>query len=151
MGVSKPGAASAARATRKKNAAKRPAKTRAKPAFKDPAGGLSPAGRAQYRKTEGARLRPGVKNTTSEMSPDEMRRKGSFLRRHFTTLRGPLVDKDGKPTRLALSANAWGEAIPKTLAAARKLAQKGLSLLTRYKRTKAAVGMEAKPAAKRGS
>jgi hypothetical protein len=135
MGVSKPGAASAARTTRKKNAAKRPAKTRAKPALKDPAGGLSPAGRAQYRKTEGARLRPGVKKAASDMTPEDMRRKGSFLRRHFATLRGPLVDKKGNPTRLALSASAWGEAIPKTLAAARKLAQKGLTLLTRYKRT----------------
>jgi len=57
-----------------------------------------------------------------------MRRKGSFLRRHFAHLRGPL-ERDGKPTRLALSAHAWGEPVPKTIAAAKKLAAKGTALL----------------------
>jgi hypothetical protein len=69
-------------------------------------------------------------------TPEKMRRKGSFLRRHFATLRGPLVGDDGKPTRLALSAHAWGEPVPKTLAAARRLATKGSRLLARYAKTK---------------
>ena len=44
--------------------------------------------------------------------------------------------RDGKPARLALSAHAWGEPVPKTMAAARKLAAKGKELLARYERAK---------------
>lgn len=63
-----------------------------------------------------------------------MKRKGSFLRRHYANLRGPLKDKNGQPTRLALAAQAWGEKIPTTLAAAKRLAEKGARLLERYKK-----------------
>ena len=45
--------------------------------------------------------------------------------------------KDGKPTRLALSAHAWGEPVPKTAAAAKKLAGKGTALLKKYQASKA--------------
>lgn len=100
---------------------------------KDPKGGLTSAGRAAYLKSEGAHLKPGVMGKTD--TPEKMKRKGSFLRRHFANLRGPLVSESGKPTRLALSAHAWGEPVPKTLAAAKKLADKGTRLLERYKRT----------------
>ena len=106
--------------------------------LKDPRGGLTAAGRAHYKQTEGANLKPGVKGPAD--TPEKMRRKGSFLRRHYATLRGPLVDEDGKPTRLALQARAWGEAAPKTPAAARKLAEKGARLLERYRKAKAAAG-----------
>jgi Domain of unknown function (DUF6321) len=58
-------------------------------------------------------------------TPEKMRRKGSFLRRHFARLRGPLVDDAGEPTRLALSAHAWGEPVPRTAAAACRLAGNG--------------------------
>ncbi|WP_165250469.1 DUF6321 domain-containing protein [Paludisphaera soli] len=103
-------------------------------ARKDPKGGLTAAGREHYRKAEGAKLKPGVKKRLSDMTPDEMKRKGSFLRRHFATLRGPLRDDDGKPTRLALQAHAWGEPVPRTPEAARKLADKGTRLLERYRK-----------------
>jgi len=46
------------------------------------------------------------------------------------------MQRDGEPTRLALSAHAWGEAVPKTLADARKLAAKGSKLLEKYQRAK---------------
>src|ERR1700754_5259856 len=98
---------------------------------KDPKGGLTAAGREFYRRKEGAHLKPGVKGAAD--TPEKMRRKGSFLTRHFTHPRGPMV-KDGKPTRLALSAHAWGEPVPKTDAAAKKLAAKGRQLLQRYHR-----------------
>ena len=97
---------------------------------KDPNGGLTAKGRAFYKKTEGANLKPGVKGVAD--TPEKMKRKGSFLTRHFTHPRGPMVDAKGKPTRLALSAHAWGEAVPKTDAAAKKLAAKGRRLLERY-------------------
>ncbi|WP_216843054.1 DUF6321 domain-containing protein [Granulicella sp. S190] len=96
---------------------------------KDPEGGLTAAGREFYKTTEGANLKPGVKGKAD--TPEKMRRKGSFLTRHFTHPRGPMV-KDGEPTRLALSAHAWGEAVPKTEAAAKKLAAKGRKLLEKY-------------------
>ncbi len=97
---------------------------------KDPSGGLTAAGRAFYKKTDAANLKPGVKGAAD--TPEKMRRKGSFLTRHFTHPRGPMVDDKGKPTRLALSAHAWGEAVPKTDGAARKLAAKGRKLLEKY-------------------
>jgi len=46
----------------------------------------------------------------------------------------PLVDAHGRPTRFALSAHAWGEPVPKTPAAARRIAAKGKRLLDRYRR-----------------
>ena len=101
---------------------------------KDPKGGLTAAGRAKFAKTEGANLKPGVRGKAD--SPAKMRRKGSFLRRHFANPSGPMVDDDGKPTRLALSAHAWGEPVPKTAAAARKLAAKGKTLLEQYDKSK---------------
>src|ERR1700755_3100386 len=106
-------------------------KSIAKQPRKDPRGGLTAAGRKYFARKEGAQLRPGVKGAAD--TPEKMRRKGSFLRRHFAHLRGPL-EKDGKPTRLALSAHAWGEPVPKTEAAARKLAAKGTRLLEQYDR-----------------
>lgn len=101
---------------------------------KDPNGGLTAAGRKAYREKEGANLKPGVIGPAD--TPEKMMRKGSFLRRHYATLRGPLVGDDGKPTRLALQARAWGEPAPKTEAAARRLAEKGTRLLERYKKAK---------------
>jgi hypothetical protein len=103
--------------------------------IKDPSGGLTSEGRRYFARKEGAHLKPGVKGPAN--TPEKLRRKGSFLRRHFATLRGPLVDDQGKPTRLALSAHAWGEPVPRTLTAARKLAAKGARLLERYAASKA--------------
>jgi hypothetical protein len=96
---------------------------------KDPEGGLSAKGRRFYKNFEGANLKPGVKGPAD--TPEKLKRKGSFLTRHFTHPRGPMV-KNGKPTRLALSAHAWGEPVPKTETAAKKLAAKGRALLRKY-------------------
>ena len=104
---------------------------------KDSQGGLTDAGRAAYNKATGSNLKPGVKKTLAAMSPEEVKRKGSFLRRPYVNLAGPLIDDSGKPTRLALQAHAWGEPVPKTAEAAKKLAEKGAKLLERYKVMKA--------------
>ena len=103
--------------------------------LKDPKGGLTAAGRAHYKKKEGANLKPGVKGAAD--TPEKMRRKGSFLTRFYTDPSGPLVDEDGDPTRLALAARAWGESAPMSEEAAAKLAAKGRRLLEKYKKTKA--------------
>ena len=107
-----------------------------KQVLKDPRGGLTAAGRAEFRRKDGSHLKPGVKGAAD--TPEKMRRKGSFLRRHFVTLSGPLLDDKGEPTRLALSAQAWGEKIPKTEADVKKLAAKGATLLAQYAKAKKA-------------
>ena len=104
-------------------------------AEKDPKGGLTAAGRAAFKKRDGSNLKPGVKGAAD--TPEKMRRKGSFLTRMFTHPRGPMVDEKGEPTRLALSAHAWGEPVPKTEAAAKKLAAKGAKLLKQYQAQRA--------------
>jgi Domain of unknown function (DUF6321) len=104
---------------------------------KDPQGGLTAAGRKAFAKKQGAHLRPGVTKKMSEMTPSDMRRKGSWAVRFYGREKlPPLVDADGNPTRHALSAHAWGEPVPKTVTAARKIAAKGQRLLARYQRLK---------------
>jgi hypothetical protein len=105
--------------------------------LKDPKGGLTAAGRRAYARKEGAHLKPGVKKKISEMTPQEMRRKGSWAVRFYGRAELPaLKDTHGKPTRFALSAAAWGEPVPKTVTAARRIAAKGHRLLARYERTR---------------
>jgi hypothetical protein len=106
--------------------------------LKNPKGGLTAAGRADFARTEGAHLKPGVTKPVSEMTPEEMRRKGSWAARFYgrETL-PPLLKPNGEPTRFALSAHAWGEKVPATEAEARKIAAKGRELLKRYKVLKA--------------
>lgn len=99
-------------------------------AGRDPKGGLTAAGRAFYAAKDGSHLKAGV--TGAADTPEKMHRKGSFLVRMFTHPRGPMVDAKGEPTRLALSAHAWGEPVPKTMSAAHKLAAKGHTLLAKY-------------------
>ena len=102
--------------------------------YKDPKGGLTEAGRRKFERSgESKNLQPGVK--ASNPKGQDARRKGSFLTRFFTNPSGPLF-KDGKPTRLALSAHAWGEPVPKTADAATRLAAKGRAILKRYQASK---------------
>lgn len=120
-----------ARAKRGRQTARKTSPTR------DPKGGLTAAGRKAFRRRDGAHLKPGVKKKLSEMTPQEMRRKGSWAVRFYGRAKlPPLVDEKGRPTRHALSAHAWGEPVPKTIAAARRIAAKGRRLLARYERTK---------------
>jgi len=102
--------------------------------LKDPKGGLTAAGRRHFKQTEGANLKPGVKGPAN--TPEKMRRKGSFLTRFFTNPSGPMKDEKGRPTRLALSAAAWGEPVPQNMQDAAKLAAKGRRLLERYRNMK---------------
>ena len=127
-------------ASAKSSTAKSPAKASKKAASKrsvslpasgkDPKGGLTAEGRRVYNEATGGHLRPGVKGVAD--TPEKKMRKGSFLTRHFTTPPGPVV-KDGKPTRQALQAAAWGEPVPKSEAEEKKLAAKGRQLLAEAK------------------
>lgn len=123
-----------ARKTSKKSARKRPAK---KAREKDPKGGLTASGRTAFARRDGSHLKPGVTKPMSEMTPQDMRRKGSWAVRFYGRKKlPPLVDDRGRPTRHALSAHAWGEPVPRTVAAARRIAAKGERLLKRYQRSK---------------
>ena len=102
--------------------------------LRDPKGGLTAAGRAHFNRTEGSNLKPGVKGRAD--TPEKMRRKGSFLTRFFTNPSGPMKDEKGRPTRLALSASAWGEPVPQDASDAAALAAKGRRMLERYENTK---------------
>lgn len=120
-----------------KKAAKSSRKRGASAREKDPHGGLTAAGRKALARKQGSHLRPGVTKKESEMTPQEMRRKGSWAVRFYGRAKlPPLVDAKGQPTRHALSAHAWGEPVPKTVAAARRIAAKGERLLARYHRAK---------------
>lgn len=100
--------------------------------LRDPNGGLTAAGRRFYNRLTGSNLKPGVKGPAN--TPEKMRRKGSFLTRFFTNPSGPAVKPSGEPTRLALSAAAWGEPVPKTRGSMLRLAARGRALLRRYKK-----------------
>lgn len=103
--------------------------------LRDPEGGLTEAGRRKFERSgESKNLQPGVKD--ARPIGERARRKGSFLTRFYTNPSGPLVDKDGDPTRLALAANAWGEPVPRTAGAAARLAAKGRNMLGKYKMDK---------------
>jgi hypothetical protein len=106
----------------------------AKEPLRDPKGGLTAAGRKFFKRKEGSNLKPGVMGAAN--TPEKLRRKGSFLTRFFTNPSGPMKDDKGKPTRLALSAAAWGEPVPQDMSDAAKLAAKGRRLLQRYENAK---------------
>ena len=134
----------AKRKTAKRKTAKRmsaprktSARTTSKRATKDPRGGLTAAGRKAFARRDGSHLKPGVRKKDADMMPQEMRRKGSWAVRFYGRAKlPPLVDANGRSTRHALSAHAWGEPVPKTVAAARRIAAKGERLLARYHRAK---------------
>ena len=128
----------AKKTSRKRASAKKSAKKSASAREKDPKGGLTAAGRKAFARKQGSHLKPGVTKPESEMTPQEMRRKGSWATRFYGRAKlPPLVDAEGHPTRHALSAHAWGEPVPKTVAAARRIAEKGHRLLERYQKLKA--------------
>jgi hypothetical protein len=105
-----------------------------KPVLRDPKGGLTAAGRAYFKRKEGANLKPGVRGPAN--TPEKMRRKGSFLTHFFSNPSGPMKDEKGRATRLALSAAAWGEPVPQNAEDAAALAAKGRRMLERYAKSK---------------
>jgi len=84
-------------------------------------GGLNAKGRAAYNRETGGNLKAPVKSGDNP-------RRASFLARMGNTA-GPM-EKDGKPTRLALALRAWGassKADAKAKAAAISKRNKGKS------------------------
>ena len=90
-------------------------------------GGLNEKGRASYKAETGGTLKAPVKGAPK--TPEQMRRKGSFLTR-MGSMPGLLFD-DGDKTRLKLSLEAWGHRGDKASAVA-----KGRRLLEQYRKRK---------------
>ena len=67
---------------------------------KSKTGGLTAAGRAHFKRTEGANLKPPVPKGKNP-------RRVSFACR-FAGMKGKEKDEKGKPTRLGLALKAWG-------------------------------------------
>ena len=67
---------------------------------KNPSGGRNEKGRQSYNRETGGNLKAPVKSGDNP-------RRASFLAR-MGNANGPERDKDGKPTRLLLSLQAWG-------------------------------------------
>ena len=74
--------------------------------YQNPEGGLNAAGRRYFNRTEGANLKPPVKEKPKAGSK-KMGRKVSFAAR-FAGMKGPMKDEKGRPTRKALALKAWG-------------------------------------------
>ena len=91
-------------------------------------GGLNEKGRASYKAETGGTLKAPVKDAPK--TPEQMRRKGSFLTR-MGSMPGLLFDDDGDKTRLKLSLEAWGHRGDKASAVA-----KGRRLLEQYRKRK---------------
>jgi hypothetical protein len=68
--------------------------------YQNPSGGLNEAGRKYFKRTEGSNLKAPVKTGTNP-------RRVSFAAR-FGGMKGSLLSKSGKPTRLKLALRAWG-------------------------------------------
>ena len=68
--------------------------------YQNPKGGLNAAGRAYFKRKEGANLKRPLKSGTSP-------RRVSFAAR-FGGMKGPMKDSKGRPTRKALALRAWG-------------------------------------------
>ncbi len=95
--------------------------------LKDPDGGLTAAGRRHYKRTEGANLKPGVKNYSSASESDKKRWVRWALRFAGRSDIPPLKKPNGEPTRFALMFAAWGEPVPTSVEQVRKVHSKALS------------------------
>ena len=74
-----------------------------KKAHQNPSGGLNAAGRAHYKRTEGANLKPPAPNPKTEKDKG---RKASVCAR-MSGVPGPMKDDKGRPTRKALALKKW--------------------------------------------
>lgn len=103
--------------------------------YKSARGGLTQAGREKFRREQGSSLKPGVKGPAD--TPEKMKRKGSFLSRMFGPgAPGSMKDPQGRPSRRALSAQAWGEPVPQNDSDRAALYARGQALLRQYRQSK---------------
>jgi hypothetical protein len=74
--------------------------------YQNPEGGLNAKGRAYFKRTEGANLKPPVSAKAAAKSPKAAKRRKSFCAR-MGGVKGPMKDEKGRPTRKALALKKW--------------------------------------------
>lgn len=74
--------------------------------YQNPEGGLNKAGRAFFKRTEGANLKAPVSAAKAKKSPKDASRRKSFCAR-MSGVKGPLKDEKGNPTRKSLALRKW--------------------------------------------
>jgi Domain of unknown function (DUF6321) len=77
-----------------------------KKVYQNPEGGLNAKGRAYFKRTEGANLKPPVSAKQASKSPKAAARRKSFCSR-MGSVPGALKDEKGRPTRKALALKRW--------------------------------------------
>jgi len=77
-----------------------------KKVYQNPKGGLNAKGRAYFKRTEGANLKPPVSAKQAAKSPKAAGRRKSFCAR-MSGVEGPMRDEKGRPTRKALALRKW--------------------------------------------
>ena len=92
--------------------------------IKDPQGGLTAAGRDYFKRTEGANLKPGVRNYGAASTADKKRWTNWATRFAGRSDIPPLKKPNGEPSRFALMFNAWGESVPSNESQVRAVAKK---------------------------
>jgi hypothetical protein len=92
--------------------------------YKNPKGGLTQAGRDYYKRTQGSKLKAGVKNYSKASEADKKRWVRWALRFAGRSDIPPLKKPNGEPTRFALMFAAWGEPVPTSVEAVRKVYKK---------------------------
>jgi len=74
--------------------------------YQNPKGGLNAKGRSFFKRKQGSNLKPPVTKKEAEKSPSKAARRKSFCAR-MKGVKGPLYDKNGKPTRKKLALDRW--------------------------------------------
>jgi hypothetical protein len=77
-----------------------------KKVYQNPKGGLNAKGRAHFKRTEGANLKPPVSAKQAKDSSKAATRRKSFCAR-MSGVEGPMKDEKGRPTRKALALRKW--------------------------------------------
>jgi hypothetical protein len=77
-----------------------------KKVYQNPKGGLNAKGRAYFKRTEGADLKPPVSAKQAAKSPKAAGRRKSFCAR-MGGVKGPMKNEKGRPTRKALALKKW--------------------------------------------
>lgn len=77
-----------------------------KKVYQNKEGGLNAKGRAYFKRTEGANLKPPVSAKQAAKSSKAAARRKSFCAR-MSGVQGPLKDSKGRPTRKALALRKW--------------------------------------------
>jgi len=104
-----------------------------KPSIKNKKGGLSAYGRKYFKKKFGNNLKAGVKKIKNKKDKIRWAR---WAVRFYNRKKIPKLVKNGKLTRYAIMAHAWGVKPPRTIKEARKIGKRGHTILKASKARK---------------